>query len=230
VLRNLALIEPDLDLRTRNELLRLQGSPDADVSWANLTVPRPSRESLSSLAREVLSGAPYDVIAPGSAWETKRWHAEGFREVARSLIAEGQRVVVVGASGDSTACEVVAREAGVLNLCGGTSLEDLVAIIAGASSVICNDSLALHIASAVRTPVAVVFCSTSPRFGFGPWRTPAAIVERRDLFCKPCRRHGSRRCPTGTNLCMTGVSSGEVLSALRGLKDSVVGAQELEWK
>jgi heptosyltransferase-2 len=230
VLRNLALVEPDLDLRTRNELLKLHSDPDADVPWADLRVPLPLRERLSAVAQEIVCGEPYDVLVPGSAWETKRWDPQGFREVARARIAEGRRVVVVGAPADSSACEIVAGEPGVLNLCGRTSLEDLIAIIASASSVVCNDSLALHIASAVKVPVTAIFCATSPRFGFGPWRTPAAVVEKGDLFCKPCRRHGSRRCPTGTNLCMTGVSSGEVLSALRGLKSSSGDRRRAEWK
>lgn len=217
VVRNLMLVEPDLDLRTRDELLRLVASSDVDVPWADLRVGRCDSVALSPHVREWLAGGRFVVIAPGSAWATKRWTPKGFQEVAAALIKEGTRVVVVGAPADATVCDLVAREPGVVNFCGRTTIGDLVELIAAASSLVCNDSFGLHIASAVKTPVTVVFCATSPRFGFGPWRVPAAIVEKGDLFCKPCRRHGSRRCPTGTNSCMTGVSSDEVLVGVRKL-------------
>jgi heptosyltransferase-2 len=120
--------------------------------------------------------------------------------------------------------------AGVQNLCGETSLLDLVELIRGASVVVCNDSVALHIASATQTPVVVVFCSTSPRFGFGPWGTEARILEKDGLFCKPCSRHGRRVCPNGTNACMTGVTSSQVVQAvcqLRSNRELNAGSSQL---
>ena len=124
--------------------------------------------------------------------------------------------MIVGAQADVPTARRVSEGLDVEDLCGETSLEELIAIIRGASCVVCNDSLALHICSATKTPVVVIFCATSPLFGFGPWRNRSVVLEKRDLFCKPCHRHGARVCPTGTRLCMTGVSSSEVVCAVDG--------------
>ena len=214
VLRNISLVVNDLDDISVRHFERLVESPTESAPWADLRVPEVVPETLSSRICGLVEGAPYIVLAPGSAWETKQWDALNFRRVAETYLDRGFRVVVVGAPKDSRVCEVVSQGQAVDNLCGQTSIDELVAVLASAQCVVCNDSLALHICSATKTPVVAIFCATSPRFGFGPWRNRAAVLEKGDLFCKPCHRHGSRRCPTGTRLCMTGVSIAEVVCAL----------------
>jgi heptosyltransferase-2 len=225
VLRNLSLVADDLDEISRRQFEKLTESSHENISWADLRVPEVVAETLSPRVTQILQGeAPYIVLSPGSAWETKRWDARGFRTVAETYLKRGLRVIVVGAPKDATACAIVSEGLEVDNLCGETSLEDLIALINGARCVVCNDSLALHLCSATKTPVVGVFCATSPLFGFGPWRNEAAILEKRDLFCKPCHRHGGRTCPTGTRLCMTGVSAAEVVCAI----DRFLGEQSNE--
>jgi heptosyltransferase-2 len=92
---------------------------------------------------------------------------------------------------------------------------------------VCNDSVALHVGSALKVPTVAVFCATSPRFGFGPWRNRATVVEHSELSCKPCRRHGSPRCPTGTEACMRDVKAERVLAAASGLLEAQGRA---EWR
>jgi heptosyltransferase-2 len=224
VVRNLELVYAELGEETRREVDGLTRVGPAVVSdLFSLRVPDIGSDEVSDLARECVSReGRFVVLSPGSAWETKRWRAEGFREVALGLVKRGYRVLVVGAPADSQVCERVCADVGdssgdLVNLCAKTSLVDLVFLIKRAAGVICNDSLALHLASATKVATVVIFCATSPLFGFGPWKNRAAVVERKDLFCKPCRRHGSRRCPTGTEACMTGVSSSDVLGAFDDL-------------
>lgn len=222
VVRNLSLVQSGLGEGAQRDLLALKDASTAEVSWADIRVPDSDAEKISPVVAEFLARPePFVVLSPGSAWETKRWHTEGFQGVARSLDQRGLRVVVVGAPSDSEVCERVTEGTLGIDLCGKTSIEDLIALIRRAACVVCNDSLALHVCSATKTPVVAVFCATSPRFGFGPWRNRATVVEKSDLFCKPCRRHGSRSCPTGTNACMTGVSSAEVVCAV----DAFLGEQ-----
>lgn len=224
VIRQLEVVQDDLNSDVKGEFEALTRSGPAPVSnLFSLRVPDVSLEEISApLAGFMSSLDKYVVIAPGSAWQTKMWRAEGFREVASGLIAQGYKVVVVGAPDDSEACAEVCRdrdlsEATITNLCGRTSLSELIYVIKGARGVICNDSLALHLASATKVPAVAIFCATSPQFGFGPWKNRAIVVEKGDLFCKPCRRHGSRRCPTGTYACMRGVTSTQVLEAFADL-------------
>jgi len=222
VIRNLELVSNELSPESRDELEQLKRpGPSAVSDRFSLRVPEVESEEISESIRAIVDDPkPYVVLSPGSAWETKRWSARGFREVAQGLVARGTRVVVVGAPDDSAACREVVAGLGidVIDTCGRTSLLELFHIIRRSQAVVCNDSLALHVASATRRPTVVVYCATSPLFGFGPWKNRAIVVEKGDLFCKPCRRHGSRRCPTGTNACIVGVSSGAVLQALADVR------------
>lgn len=230
VLRTIDLIKDELDDISRHQFERLCINPDDHAPWADLRAPESGGTGVSDRVSGITgSGEPYVVLSPGSAWPTKQWDTEGFRGVAKSYIAKGIRVVIVGAPADVSTARGVSEGLDVVDLCGETSLEELIAIIKGASCVVCNDSLALHISSATKTPVVVVFCATSPLFGFGPWRNRAVVLEKRDLFCKPCHRHGSRACPTGTRLCMTGVSSSEVVCAVDGFLGEMGGRHQARY-
>lgn len=224
VIRNLELVCDDLPADAQNEVQTLKRSGPIPLSSRfALRVPVVDTDDISeSVYSFANAGGSYVVLAPGSAWETKRWWARGFQEVAKSLLARGQRVVLVGAPEDVNVCQAVSAGlsgygAAFSNMCGKTSLWDLIYLARHSQGVICNDSLALHVASAAQVPTVAIFCATSPLFGFGPWKNRAIVVEKGDLFCKPCRRHGSRRCPTGTNACMEQVSSESVLEAFSDL-------------
>src|SRR5206468_8482552 len=86
-------------------------------------------------------------------------------------------------------------------LAGRTDLATLVAVVDRLALLVANDSAPMHIACARGVPVVAVFCATTPALGYGPWGPRAAVVEA-DLACRPCARHGGRRCPRGTEDCM----------------------------
>lgn len=212
VLRNVSLIEDLISQPWSKRLERAVSSVANDIS---LEVPEVVNGDVSERVRAVCSSPKgYVILAPGSAWKTKQWTSDGFRSLAEQLSTRGDRVVVVGAGGDAHTASLVSEGQDVVNFCGETSLAELTYLIQHARGVVCNDSLALHIASAVKTPSVVIFCATSPRFGFGPWNTRSIVLEKGQLFCKPCRRHGSNRCPIGSMACSAGVSSDMVLKAL----------------
>ena len=157
------------------------------------------------------------LIMPGSAWKTKQWHWTNYRKVAHQLAAEGYQVVLTGNKAEFELCEKI-RDGSedIVNTAGELSLREFASLVFRADGVVCNDSFALHVASAAQVPTVAIFCATSPEFGFGPWNNPRAqVVEKSGLWCKPCRRHGSMECPTGTEHCMRGVSPEEVLFLLR---------------
>ncbi len=197
--RSLSLLTPFLD--HFDDSLRLYPPAEQDVSnqVASLSQSRPV------------------VLVPGSAWKTKRWDAQGFRGVAEHYLAAGHSVAVVGAPDEQEIALEVCQGLEVVNLAGRTSLSEMMFLIQHASVVVCNDSMALHLASSFQTPTVAIFCATSPEFGFGPWKNRAVVVEKKGLYCKPCRRHGGNVCPTGTESCMRDVSCREVIEAVDGL-------------
>jgi heptosyltransferase-2 len=107
----------------------------------------------------------------------------------------------------------------VINLAGEADLDTALYLTKNARIMICNDSMALHMASALKIPTVAVFCATVPEFGFGPWQNQALIVEKKDLDCRPCARHGSRSCPNQSRACIDGLPAAEVIKAAQGLLD-----------
>jgi heptosyltransferase-2 len=190
-----------------------------DTSVAPLALfSKPSSEC--SAETMALLGTKYVVVSPGSAWFTKMWPAERYSELIASLIRIGLKVVLVGSPAERKLTEEIAKSMPVLNLAGKMSLSELITLVANAQLLVCNDSMILHISSATRTPCVSVFCATTEAMGFGPWNNPLGrVVERLDLACKPCGRHGGNSCPTGTKACMMGVSADLVLQAVNGVLD-----------
>jgi heptosyltransferase-2 len=135
--------------------------------------------------------------------------------VARGLLADGARVVVLGAPDDRALGERIAAAAGggVTVLAGRTDLATMVAVVDRLGVLVCNDSAPMHVACARDVPVVAVFCATTPALGYGPWR--GGVVVEADLACRPCARHGGRRCPRGTEDCMRLVPPARVLAAAR---------------
>jgi heptosyltransferase II len=88
------------------------------------------------------------------------------------------------------------------------------ALVDRAQLVISNDSAPMHIAVARNVPVVAIFCATTPGLGYGPYSDRAVVVEKKDLFCRPCHRHGSPTCPRGTDDCMRQVTVADVLAGI----------------
>lgn len=192
-------------------------TPGADSPDAELRLYAPDVSQLSTSVQQVVTSPPYVVLVPGSAWPTKMWNWEGYREVAQHFLARSKKVVVVGGPDEVAVARKVSESLPVQNLTGIASIAELLSVIKNAALVVCNDSMALHVASAFKVPTVPIFCATSPRFGFGPWRNRATIIEKEGLSCKPCRRHGGTVCPTGTESCMRDVPAPTVIAAAERL-------------
>ena len=195
VVRNLSLLEEQSKLPLR-------------------LVAKPASESAAVWTGLGIDPARCVVLGVGSAWATKRWTVGGFIAVAKAVQARGLTPVLLGGRADAARAEIVAEHVpGIFNL--QLEIPDSIALISRSAAVVCHDSFILHVASAFSRPTVVVFCSTVPTFGFGPWLNPRArVVEDAQLPCKPCGRHGHQRCPTGTWACSLQVSAGEVINAL----------------
>lgn len=179
----------------------------------------PQRDELpEKIGRLLPRPGSYALLVPGSAWETKRWSQEGFREVAKWLVGRGLTVVLNGSPEEAAICARVGEGIEVLNLAGKGNLDTALYLARHARLIVCNDSMTLHLASAFKIPTVVVFCATVPAFGFGPWQNPKAlVVENQKLPCRPCARHGGRRCPEKTWACSRELPAATVIAALEKL-------------
>lgn len=165
-------------------------------------------------ARGLEPERPWVILAPGSAWATKRWTTEGFARLARWLQGRGFAVVLVGTQSEKALCERVRKASGsdAVNLAGATALPLLAALLARSRMLIGNDSGTGHLAAAVGTPVITIFGPTTPELGYRPLGRRVLTVELPEpLECRPCGRHGSRSCPRGHHRCMRELSAEEVV-------------------
>ncbi|MBU1170755.1 MAG: glycosyltransferase family 9 protein [Proteobacteria bacterium] len=206
----------DHDVIRNLSILKGHGDPSLFETDMRLFAPDPL--TIGEKIRAHIPDKPYAVLVPGSAWETKMWHHDGFRKTASYLLDKGVGVLLLGAREDMETNAMVAKGIDVIDLAGKTSIPDALYIMKHANLVVCNDSMSLHMASAFKIPTVVIFCATSPAFGFGPWKNKARVVEKK-LDCKPCSRHGGRRCPMGTDACMKDLDSADVISAINSLLD-----------
>jgi heptosyltransferase-2 len=147
------------------------------------------------------STPPLVALAPGSVWATKRWPY--YAELAKLLGREVRLAVVGGDTDRALAAEIVAATEGMaIDTTGKLSLLASAELIGRAALLVTNDSAPLHLASAMNTPTIAVFGPTVPAFGFGPLAERAETVGVVNLECRPCDRHGPKRCPLGHWRCM----------------------------
>ena len=164
---------------------------------------------------------PVLVVAPGAAFgRAKQYPPDMVADVvAQVATARAARVVLVGSRGDREGAAAVEsaltarmpRAADwLVNLAGRTSLAELMGIIALARVVVSNDSGAMHVASALGTPVVVPFGPTDEHATapLGPHTLMTA-----DVFCRPCHL---RECPID-HRCM------------RRIDPATMAARVIEW-
>lgn len=154
---------------------------------------------------------PAVALLPGAEFgPSKQWPLAHYAAAARSLLALGHAVWVLGSPKDAEAGRLIAEQApGTIDLCGRTRLEDAVDLLAAASGCISNDSGLMHVAAALDVPLVALFGSTSPEHT--PPLSPAAQVLRLGLDCAPCFQ---RTCPLGHHRCLRDISPAQVLAAL----------------
>jgi len=164
------------------------------------------------------SEGPAVLLFPGSVWATKRWTKEGYIQAGQSFTQQGARVYVMGSVGEEAlAEEVAAAIPGGLSLAGKTSIYESAQMIAHAQLVIGNDSASTHLAAACETPLIAVFGPTILNFGYRPWSAQSYVVEKKDLPCRPCGKHGPQVCPLGTHACMKELPASEVVQTAQPL-------------
>jgi heptosyltransferase-2 len=190
-------------------LWSLAMSPCADPPTRDQIRPRlyPSdadREKVDGLLRRSGSyGDPFVALAPGSAWGTKRWPY--YVELAKRLVADDFKVAVIGSKPDSAIAAEISEslpKGSVINAVDFLPLLASAELIGRAQAIVTNDSAPQHLASAMGTPTLTIFGPTVPEFGFGPLADRHVVAGHESLNCRPCDRHGPKRCPLGHWRCM----------------------------
>jgi lipopolysaccharide heptosyltransferase II len=165
---------------------------------------------------------PVFMVCPGSVWPTKRWTIEGYASLIRHLARDYGKALICGGPDDASVAQAVEEQSGGqgINLTGRAGLQTFIALVDRAQVVVSNDSAPMHIAVARDVPVVAIFCATTPSLGYGPYSERAVVVEQKDLFCRPCSRHGGHVCPRRTEDCMRLITVNDVLAGVDRLLSS----------
>jgi lipopolysaccharide heptosyltransferase II len=133
-------------------------------------------------------GARWIAIQPGARWENKRWPVEFFAGLVRLLAKKfpDTRYAILGTAEDQPLGETIARTGGqrCLNLCGQTSLLEMVEWLRRCELMVTNDTGPMHAAAALGKPLVALFGPTEPR-RTGPYGHLESVL-RIDLPCSPC--------------------------------------------
>ena len=125
-------------------------------------------------------GDRYAVFAPTSRWVTKDWPAERWRELAPAVLERGlDSILFIGTAGEAAqvraAMPHVASDR-LVDLSGKTDVGQGMAVIAGSSLVVANDSAPLHIAVGFERRIIALFGPTDPA-AVGPYRRESSVVR-----------------------------------------------------
>ena len=177
--------------------------------------PRPSLQSTAAQVQSTLAALDVPqaaggrlVLCPGAEFgDAKQWPASHFAGLAARALADGWQVLIAGSGNDrAIADEIISRiepalRAGCINLCGRTSLSQVIDVLASASAVVSNDSGLMHIAAALQRPLVALYGSTSA--DFTPPLADRVKLLASDIECRPCFQ---RTCPLGHKRCLTELS------------------------
>ena len=157
------------------------------------------------------------VVIPSAAWSNKIWPAGNYRNLFEEITKRnGNSIVVLGGSKDTICSEISEGIEGVINLQGETNLREAMAILSLAEKAIGSDTGLLHAAEALGTPIVLISGPTGNSTGCKV-RKSGSVLIRKNLWCQPCSKSGSRPCFRSDRYCMTTISVDNIWQPLNDM-------------
>jgi lipopolysaccharide heptosyltransferase I len=141
---------------------------------------------------------PFAILNPGAGWESKRWPAERYADVARELDRRWQipsLVVWAGQPERAWADQIALSAANSAFVAPATTLLELAALLSQATLFVGSDTGPLHMAAVLGVPCAGIYGPTDPEI-CGPYGAGHQTVRAPATTKMP--RQGRR----GTNAAM----------------------------
>ena len=142
---------------------------------------------------------------------SKQWPVEHYASLINLLRQQGINVCLLGSPKDTEVGDKIESLCSqpIYNLCGKTSLLDVIDILAACKVAVSNDSGLMHIAAAVDTPVVAMYGATTPSY------TPPIQVKAKSFYvklaCSPCWQ---RTCQYHHYRCLKDIMPQDVFSAV----------------
>ena len=201
------------------DALRRLGLQPAEDERRLMLVPGSEAEQIvdALLGEHRLTRKGFIHLHPTSRWLFKCWTPEGYAGLINHLQSGGETIVVTAAPTEEER-NFVGRilpllKKPVIDLTGRLTLKQLAALTARARLFIGVDSVPMHIAAAMQTPVVALF-GPSGEQEWGPWQVVSQVVTS-DHSCRPCGMDGCGGSKISDCLVMLPVE--HVLSVVREL-------------
>jgi predicted lipopolysaccharide heptosyltransferase III len=157
------------------------------------------------------------ILQPGARYWFKAWPPERFAELADRLMSQNGCQVLIGGSDQdidlSQQIRQMAKSRPII-MAGRTTIKQFAAIAKKSALFIGSDSGAMHIASAVGTPLVALFGPSNPA-EWGPRGGPADVIYM-GLDCRVCFHPTCRR---GEGNCMRLITVDAVYASAQRMLD-----------
>jgi len=124
----------------------------------------------------------------GASEEGRRWPVDSFARLGEAVWERARLVPVLlgaGSEGELARRYAASSRAPAVDLTGGTTLEELAAVVECLRVLCTNDTGTMHLAAGLGTPVMAFFLATAQPFDTGPYRAGSLSLEP-DMACHPC--------------------------------------------
>jgi len=145
-------------------------------------------------------------VHPGAHNRARRWPLEQFASVASYVRDNFDAKIVVFVSPDGFGDDIP-MQGDYIKV--KLTLRKMIAVLDKMNLFICNDGGAMHLATAVHTPVISIFGPGNPDW-FSPYGDKNSVVIRENIHCRPCFDYCRYRDP----FCIVTITAGEVLDAI----------------
>ena len=190
------------------------GNKPKNIEFPQLTIDSHNQAILLNKFN-IDNNKPIIAFCPAAEYGlAKRWPPVHFATLADKLTALNYQILIFGSNKDvdisKQIIELCNNKNNIINLCGETSLIDVIDLLAKSQYVISNDSGLMHIACAVGAKVIAIYGSSSPNFT--PPLSHKAQTVQINLDCSPCFE---RTCRFGHYHCLTQISPKTILDIIQ---------------
>ena len=149
--------------------------------------------------------AGYIGIVIGAAHATKQLPVTMLQQLCAAI---NHPIMLLGGPNDAENGKLIAAQdtVKIYNACGKFNLNESADLIRRSKFIITHDTGLMHIAAAFKKPIISIWGNTVPAFGmtpyYGHYQVQSAIIENKNIQCRPCSKIGYDACPKGHFKCM----------------------------
>ena len=172
------------------------------------------------------------AIVPGSRMVHKRWPVERFASVAKKILDEYPKSIIVlsGLIEDRELGDLIKQQCQpsvrIIDIIGKTNVAQLAAVFSRMDVVITVDGGSMHLADMMGAAVIGLCPGILNPLSIEPWHNYANSI-RKSIGCSPC--YSYHTCRLGTNACLQSITVSEVMQKFQIIYEKIQQSERI-WK